>query len=177
MLIENNIFHGSQPAISGFNFPSGVIQHNTFIAQVSSNLFSGISNAQIQNNIFYNCNPTVGTSATTFNNNMTYSTGTAIPALGGTNIDNVDPQFVNVVPATGFEISYNYTLQPTGPAHNAGSDGTDLGYYGGPAVLNLSRRGEVINMPVVRQMTIQNITLPENGTIDVKIRSTRSRIN
>jgi hypothetical protein len=100
-----------------------------------------------------------------------------LPLLGGTNIDNVDPQFVNITLATGFNINYNYTLQAASPAHNAGSDGTDLGYYGGPSVVDLTRRGEVINMPVVRQMTIQNITVPQNGNINVKVRSTISRVN
>jgi hypothetical protein len=37
--------------------------------------------------------------------------------------------------------------------------------------------GEVYNMPVIRKMMIQNTSVPQNGNIDVKVRSTKSRTN
>lgn len=180
--IENNLFHLTNGAgsitLSGFNFPGGVIQHNTFIYPPASlAVFSAISNTVIQNNIFYNCDASNGVSTSSFNNNITYSTSGPLPILGGTNIDNTDPQFVNVNAGGQFNINNNYTVQTTGPAHNAGSDGTDLGYYGGLAIIDLSPRGEVVNMPVIRQMTIQNFTVPVNGNINVKVRSTLPRVN
>lgn len=183
MIIEHNIFHrfdGSQPTLSGFNFPNGVIQNNTFIYYPpNSNPFIGVSNAMIQNNIFYNCDATVGVSASTYNNNITYSSSSTLPLLGGTNIDNTNPQFVNVAlsPTVGFAISNNYNVQTSGPAHNTGSDGTDIGYYGGPSIINLTPTGEVYNMPVIRQMNIQNISVPQNGNVNVKVRSTKSKSN
>lgn len=177
-IIENNIFHAGSYFLVGFNFTNAVIQHNTICYSSSSPCFNTVSNAIIQNNIFYNCDPGASTTGCTFNNNITYTTGSPYTPLGGNNIDNTDPQFANVTAgASSFDINFNYSVPAASPAHNAGSDGTDLGYYGGPPVINVSRRGEVINVPVVRQMNIQNITLPQNGNINVKVRSTISRVN
>jgi hypothetical protein len=162
----------------GFNFPNGIIQNNTFIYSTpATGLFSYISNAVIQNNIFYNCNPSNGVSNSTYDNNITYSTAGPLPILGGSNIDNTDPLFVNITNYYAFGVANNYNLQVGSPAINAGADATDIGYYGGSSVINLSPRGEIYNMPQVRKMQIINTNVPQNGNVNVKVRSTKSRTN
>lgn len=186
LLIENNVFNGS---ISGLNIPGTVIQNNIFL--VNNPAFDGInvynnggcyttsyiSNATIQNNIFYRADPTQFTSGCTFNNNITYHPSNTFSALSGTgNLDNINPDFINF-PAAGdyFGWAYNFNLQAVSPGNNAGTDGTDIGIYGGTFPVTTS--GETYNMPVVRQMNITNTNVPQNGNINVKIRSTKSRTN
>jgi hypothetical protein len=179
--VQNNIYHWNQldQVIKGFNFPNGIIQNNTFISaiQTSHQIFSTVSDAIIQNNIFYNCNPTLGVTNGTYNNNISFSTAGALPVMGGNNIDNIDPLLVNVNTATGFSIAHNYNVQTSSLAHNAGSDGKDIGYYGGINVIDLTPTGEIYNIPVIRQMLIQNLNVPQSGNVNVKVRSTKARTN
>lgn len=180
-VIQNNIYHWNQAdqVIKGFNFPNGIIQNNTFISaiQTSHQIFSSVSDAIIQNNIFYNCNPIIGVTNGTYNNNISFSTAVTLPAMGVNNIDNIDPLLVNVVPANGFSIGNNYNVQTVSMAHNAATDGTDLGYYGGIGVNELTPTGEIYQIPVVRKMIIQNFNVPQNGNVNVKVRSTKARGN
>ncbi len=182
-VIQNNIYHWTielGSVFRGFNFPNGVIQNNTiiFANQSAVQFFSNVSDALIQNNIFYNTNPNIGVTNCLFVNNISYDASNTLPLLGGTNIDNTDPQFVNLVSVTGgFDINNNYNVSSSGPAHNASTDLTDLGFYGGPSIIDLSPRGEINNMPVIRQMFIQNFSVPQNGNVNVKVRSTKARVN
>lgn len=180
-VIQNNIFHSNftDQWIKSFNIPNGVIIHNTFISSASNALqiFAGLSSIAIQNNIFYNCDPTLGVSSSTYNNNISFSNGAPLSIMGGSNIDNVDPLFVNAIAGNGFSISNNYNLQTLSVANNAASDGTDIGYYGSLVSNELSPRGEVYNVPVIRNMIIQNFNVPQNGNVNVKVRSTKSRTN
>jgi hypothetical protein len=171
-LISNNLINGY---IENFNFPSSTIQNNTFYN--GGNAFGGsttaVSGCVIKNNIFYNSHPTNGTSSCIFLNNITYSTSVTYPALGGSNIDNTNPQLINVANSGGYSTTYNFTVASTSPAHLAGTDGTDLGYYGG--VLRASKYGEVYNLPVVREMDVTNTSVIQGGAINVKVRSTKAR--
>jgi len=178
-IFRNNLIHlnGLAPIVN-FAILNGVIEHNTFIAPSPGfAIFASTSNAIISNNIFYNADPVAGTSGCVFNNNISFNTsGTAFGNLGGTNIDNTDPQFVNLATTT-LSLTNNYNVSATGSAHNTASDSTDIGYYGGPAIINLTPYGEVYNMPVIRKMEIQNLTVPQTGNVNVKVRSTISRVN
>lgn len=180
-VIQNNIFHSNYTDqwIKTFNIPNGLIIHNTFISSASNALqiFAGLSSITIQNNIFYNCDPTLGITSSAYNNNISYSNGAPFSIMGGSNIDNVDPLFANAIVGNGFSISNNYNLQTASVANNAASDGTDIGYYGSLASNELSPRGEVYNVPVIRNMIIQNFNVPQNGNVNVKVRSTKSRTN
>lgn len=180
-VIQNNIYHWNQAdqVIKGFNFPNGIIQNNTFISaiQTSHQIFSSVSDAIIQNNIFYNCNPILGVTNGTYNNNISFSTAGPLPVMGGNNIDNIDPLLVSVNTTNGFSTAHNYNVQSTSMAHNAGSDGRDIGYYGGINQIDLTPTGEIWNIPVIREMLIQNLNVPQNGNVNVKVRSTRARTN
>ncbi len=186
LLIQNNLFNGS---VSGLNIPGTVIQNNIFL--VDNSAFDGINvynnggcyttsyiiNATIANNIFYRAEPLAFTSGCAFNNNISYHPSSTVGAMPGAgNLDNTNPLFINF-PASGanFDFSHNYNLQATSPAINAGSDGTDIGFYGGLFINTTT--GETYNMPIVRQMNIMNTSVPQNGNINVKVRSTKSRTN
>lgn len=170
-VLENNFFNGS---LNDFNLTNTLIQHNIFISNNSNAFGNPTSNLIINNNIFYNTNPSANAVACIFNNNITYNSGTTYAALGGSNLDNVDPLFVNV-PNNNFSSTYNYNLQTSSPGVNAASDGSDIGFYGGAG--NVTLTGEVYNMPVIRKMDIQNTNVPQNGNVNVKVRSTKSRTN
>jgi hypothetical protein len=170
-IFENNIFNGN---LTDFNLTNTLIQHNIFISSNSNAFANPNSNLIINNNIFYNTNPSANTLACVFNNNITYNSGTTYAALGGTNLDNVDPLFIDV-PNNNFSSTYNYNLQTSSPGVNAASDGSDIGFYGGAGYVTTT--GEVYNMPVIRKMDVQNTSVPQNGNVNVKVRSTRSRVN
>lgn len=182
VLIQNNIIRGS---ISTMNVSNAIIQNNVFYnhsGTSGSGAFynyngSNVTNAQIINNIFYNSHPTNYTTGCVYLNNITYSSSSAYPLLDtlGANINNVNPLFINVPTSGGFNISYNFHLQNTSPAIASGLGGTDMGFYGGNNLA--SYKGEVLGLPVVRQMNIQNTNVSQSGNVNVKVRSTKSRTN
>jgi hypothetical protein len=182
VLIENNIIRGS---ISTLNASNTIIQNNVFYNHTGTSgsgafyNFNGpnVTNAQIINNIFYNSHPSNYTSGCVFQNNITYSSSTSYPLLDTVehNINNVNPLFVNVPITGGFSISHNFHLQNGSPAIGTGLGGTDMGFYGGGNAVTF--KGEVIGLPVVRQMYIQNTNVPQNGNVNVKVRSTKARTN
>ena len=186
LLIQNCIFNGS---ISGLNIPGTVIQNNIFLG--NNDAFDGLNvynnggcytssyiiNATIQNNIFYRANPINFTSGCAFNNNISYSPATTFSAMPGSgNLDNTDPQFTNF-PVAGdyFSYAHNFHLLAASLGHNAGTDGKDIGFYGG--VFPSSTSGEVLGVPVIRQMNLQNTNVIQGGNVNVKVRSTKARIN
>ena len=176
-MFENNLIC---TALNSLNITGTLIQNNVFYNPLVNNgsataFYGTCSNMILNNNIFYNANPTTNTTGCVYNNNLTYSTSTTYPALGGTNIDNANPLFVNVATSGGFLSSYDFHLQALSPAINAGSDGTDIGYYGGGVAV--SETGEIENMPFIRAMNVTNGSVPQNGNVNVKVRSTKARTN
>jgi hypothetical protein len=138
-LIQNNILVGT---ISSFNQSSVVIDHNLFInvgafndvhfAIITNNIMTSSSGTQVMTgNVYQN----------TFNNNLSLSTNITSsaptnsflggPNTGGGNMVGIDPLFINDTDFNNFNGTYNYRLQAGSPGHNAGTDGTDLGIYGG----------------------------------------------
>ncbi len=174
LLIEHNIINGF---INGLSFVNAIIQNNFFYnPNVNGNafaFFNNCSNLIIKNNTFFNANPSAQTSACIFTNNLTYSTSSTYSALGGSNLDNVNPLFVNVPASGNYTALYNLHLQAGSPAINAASDGNDIGYYGGIVQVNPS--GELFNMPIIRSMDVLNTDVLQNGNLNVKVRSTKAR--
>lgn len=176
IVFENNIFNGTFANMNG-NFVS--LQHNVFYNCTFNvdDAFSNIANCIINNNIFYNSDPVTGASGCSFNNNISYSSSTTFTNMpaGNGNIDNTNPLMVNVANSGGYLPTLNFALQAGSPALNAGNDGTNMGVTGGNITSTVT--GEVYNMPVIRKMMIQNTSVPQNGNINVKVRSTKSRTN
>ncbi|QHT69792.1 hypothetical protein GXP67_25675 [Rhodocytophaga rosea] len=167
--INNNIFTGIV-----YYAHTCFFNNNVFIATVSSNTdaFYVVKNCTFQNNIFYGVSPE-GASNSTFNNNLTYST-TANPIPYGTNFGtankvNADPVFTNF-PAAGdntFKYEYDFHLQASSPGKNAGTDGKDIGLYGG---IGFSESGEPA-VPQIREFVIKNSVIAPNSKLNISIKA------
>ena len=131
------------------------------------------------NSIFYNTNFSAGNnSACIFTNNMVFNINIApftLPLAGSTGSNNqaaVDPLFVN--PTSGDPnwsdiFNYNWRLQSTSTGHNAGSDGADLGVYGGTFAIN--QIGLIPAIPQVNEININNAAVPQNGTLNLNFKA------
>jgi hypothetical protein len=173
--IQNNILFGS---IRSLNAPNSLVNNNIFIN--ITNAFDAFgayqfANVTIKDNIFYNSNPIPSTTNCTYLNNISYSTSTTYSLMTGSgNLDNVNPLFVNVL-AGNYTTAFNFHLQAGSPAIGASSIADDIGFYGGSFESTVT--GETLNMPVMRAVDIQNTSVPQNGNVNVKVRSTKSRTN
>lgn len=163
LIINNNIL---QDLIVNSNQPTVVITNNLFLRD--GNAFATMTNAVISNNIFYRAAPQ-GCSQSFFNNNLTYLTSNdALPYgdnVGSGNLVGVDPQFVTFPPAGDlFSFDYDFHLQAASPAIGAGTDGTDIGAYGGAVPIQI---GGEPPLPQVIRMIIDNV-LPLDGTMHIE---------
>jgi hypothetical protein len=186
-LIQNNIFRGG---IGSFNQSSVVIDHNLFI---NGGAFSNIQYAIITNNIITSSSGTQVMSANvvqnTFNNNLSLSTNitTASPTnsflggpnTGGGNFVGLDPLFVSNADFNNFGYNNNYRLQAASPGHNAGTDGTDLGIYGGtypfPSGGTPGAGYDTSALPAIPQITsvnIQNSSVLPGNQLKVNVQAT-----
>jgi hypothetical protein len=176
MIFRNNVFFHTSvgPRITNINSPI-IFDHNTFLGTSSGRPFNVVYQAIISNNIFYNCELTnTGSLSTSYNgcvviNNATYLCAGSLPGANNTgsgNLNGVDPLFVNypAIP-TDFSWLYDIHLQPSSSLLEAGSDGTQIGVYGGTYPFRLS--GEPIGMPSMNTLTIDNVAVPLNGTLNV----------
>ncbi|MCX7987607.1 MAG: hypothetical protein N2662_11780 [Bacteroidales bacterium] len=178
--ISNNIFYNGQ--IYNSNQSSVYILNNLFL-YYSSTQFYNINNANIYNNIFYaNVVSVYGSANNVFNNNISYnSTNFTLPPSGNSgtgNIQQTDPQFISqsTIPAPGSGTiaigdlkSYNWRLKATSPAKSAGTDGSDLGIYGGsypwPDFSGMP------NVPVIEKFYIKNPVTHKDSTLKIYIKA------
>jgi hypothetical protein len=182
LMIRNNIF--STFAITGASSidhagDNAIIDHNLFIGNNGNvRAFGNIFNCTVSNNIFYyRTIDTTGSYAATgcvFLNNITWQcSNNTLPPPGNSGSGNInsDPQFVNFpLAATLFSYTYNYHTLTSGPGENAATDGTDIGLYGGTVKFAIT--GEPEELSVMRLLDIYNTTVPQNGTLDIRITST-----
>lgn len=170
--IMNNIFSGAFFNLLGNN---NIIRNNLFFG----NGFAAFaacgfdSPTLVQNNIFYGMEPAHPFGV--FQNNIVFGPpGIGISNLGGSNLDSINPMFVNVpLYSASFSFANDYHLQSSSPGQNAGTDGNDIGIYGGNLEVNLT--GEPLGIPVIRKMDVTNFNAPQNGNVNVKVRSTKAR--
>ncbi|HRY98644.1 MAG TPA: hypothetical protein P5550_06250 [Bacteroidales bacterium] len=174
---RNCVFDGT---FLGGNNPGipWLFDHCLFLAS-STAIFTNVRGATISNCIFANRFPE-GVTNTTFLNNLCAVSGTFPPAGGGgnsalSNIENSNPLFVNFTSGQLFSTSRDYHLQAGSPAIGAGSDGTDIGLFGGSTGFNLSFEPQ--NAPVVRRVLIQNPTISPNGILNVNVKASTPRSN
>jgi hypothetical protein len=176
VIITNNIIYGY---ISSSNQNSVLITNNIFLSSYYSGLVT-VSYATIANNIFWQTSSfNSDVLNNVFNKNINYhvSIVTSLPPAsnsGSGNITNQDPKFVNL-PASAsssYETSYDYSLQ-AGPAKNAGTDGKDLGIYGGSYPMpNLTGAP---NIPQITSLDIQNSVVPKNATLNVNFKARKQK--
>jgi len=116
-IFNNNIFldnsFSNGPWWFSFSSVYSLIKNNIFIGSTAD--FGGVANSIAKNNLFVE--------------NISFPNGTNI---GSYNIVN-QPQSSIFVNQSGNSFSYtqDYHLQPSCPGKNAGTDGTDIGIYGG----------------------------------------------
>lgn len=123
----------------------------------------------VNNNIFYYASPNTSCYNCSFSNNITYLNnddnliGSGNPgSTGGANIIGQNPNFVNYpIAGAAFDFSYDYHLQSGSPGISAGTDGTDIGVYGG--VSPFTDAADVGANPAIPQM--QEITTPLGSTV------------
>ena len=170
-LVSNNIFHTSGYLINSAT-SSLIITNNLFMGY-STYALSSISNALITNNIFWGSTP-VNAAVTncTFTKNMTFQTNNNVIPYGsnaGTgNLINANPLFTNAW-NTAVNYTYNYQLLSSSPGKNMGTDGTDIGIYGG--VAPMPGLGGVPRIPRVTQFDLQYSVVPQGGSLNVQVKA------
>lgn len=201
VIIANNIFLPNA-YLYGYNSNTIIVDHNIFFG---ANNFYITYNIIVSNNIFTRASGTIfysgstGPVLCTFSNNLSnlttiadttsYSpstnfvntyTGTGGGGnFGGGNIIGQDPLYTAVSNLSDFSPTANYRLQASSPGRNAGTDGTDLGIYGGsypfPSGGAVGSGYDTSPMPPIPQVTelnILNATVPVNGTLNVNVKAT-----
>lgn len=196
-IVQNNIIAGFysyfSSGISNFLFrnnlvigytnfgplASGVlIDHNVFAS--SSGYIYSTSYATISNNIFYNSNQSTGGTGVTFcsfTKNLTVASSPDVLPYGNNsgsgNINNADPAnlFNGTIGSISFPqvTTYDWTIKSTSPAKNAGTDNTDLGFYGG--VKPMPNLTGVTPIPQVTLLNINNTSVPLNGTLNYQLKA------
>jgi len=180
VVVSNNFI---QYLTAGTNLQGIIIINNHFTLGYY-NICLTVSNALVANNIFYqksNSMATVpyvtSTFNTTFNNNIYFNTSNANPLMIGVNNNTgngnftADPKYINFdFNDATINRNDNMQLQPGSPAINAGTDGKDIGPYGGASPMQYPLSGEPA-IPQIRSMNISNTVIPVNGTINVKLKA------
>jgi hypothetical protein len=177
-MFENN---GGQDQETGVQFINNVVYNSSTGLTNSGSFFRTLNNASIKNNIFY-CQGGTGTfnsgcNACTFENNITYSPNCSqiLPDGNNTgtgNINNTNPAFVAgpaVYTVINVDLLYNYNwhLTNSSPGHLSGSDGTDIGIYGGP--YPFANFETITRLPQMRFLEINNPTVQPGGTLHVNV--------
>ena len=201
ILFANNIFIGQN--INGFNSPTVIIDHNLFLGVSGGGVIAGMYNVVVSNNIFsrslgFAFDPSPSVVYCTFNNNLSNLTTIAnstnynpatdfanfVPSVGGSNtgsgnIIGQNPLFTLNANPDAYSTLDNYRLQATSPGKNAGTDGTDLGIYGGsypfPSGGAIGSGFDTRPTPPVPQVTnlnIQNQSLAPGAQLKVTIQAT-----
>jgi len=169
LLISNNIISGQYSTFHHSNEPTVMISNNLFFRSPSS--YDYISHATFSNNIFLKC-PGPAIQYSFFYNNITYAIGYTCDDLpfgtniGSGNLNNTDPEFINGN-TSNYDPDGNYRLGPTSPGKNAGTDGTDIGIYGGPYPFV---DGGIPPIPQILLMHVSN-PVPLNSDIDIHIKA------
>lgn len=149
---SNNVFKTTGEIFTPQISQSNNIINNIFFQNNLNNDFAAnrLVNCTINNNIFFG--PNNPTSLPEGNNNT------------GENNLFVNPLFANV-PNNTFNYSNDYMLQASSQGINAGTDGSDIGLFGG---IGYTVSGEPA-IPQVSILNILNSIVPQNGNLNVRI--------
>lgn len=171
IVIQNNIFQKTYVAFS--TNASVVINNNIFIGPSSSYAFATVTNANIANNIFSGLSPKgTGVDNNIFSNNLTYQTAyDTIPFgtnLGSGNFVAKNPGFTNV-PTNTFNYSYDYSLTAISVGKNAGTDGKDIGIYGGSLPFPDMTGSPAI--PQIKSLSVLNPVIQVGDSLKIVIKA------
>ncbi|MCE3295728.1 MAG: hypothetical protein K0R65_1442 [Crocinitomicaceae bacterium] len=176
VILSNNVV---QSYITTSDKPSVVISNNVFLRSY----ISSVSYANITNNLFIEVPQPVSSYFTgtqnTYNKNIFIYADPInfqnFPLSGNTGVGNLNTtagQFVSTVPlnvSLSDSRSYNWQLNGSSIGADYGTDGTDVGIYGGS--FPMPNMSGVCTMPQMVSMDIQNSVIPQNGTLDVNIKA------
>lgn len=178
VLISNNIFGGgSYNAVLNSSSSTNIITNNLILQH---KYFSNVSNATISNNIIicYGDHNQSYSYNNNFINNLSWRSTLnpyPLPPAGNTgsgNISNQDPKFETANSSGNFDRFKDYHLQSSSPGKNAGSDGTDIGPYGGtdPFVW-----GGAFTIPKVTEVVIETPVVDKGTSVNVKIKAKKAQ--
>ncbi len=142
---------------------------NNFI--YSLNFCTNCAYTVFKNNIIWGTYPTSAINMTFLNNIAFLNINDTLPPPGSLGSGNIigNPMFVSYpLAGTTFSYSHDYHLMSGSPAIGAGTDGTDIGIYGG--VTPFDPYGEP-PVPQVFEFNIHNPVIPSGGNLDIKITS------
>ncbi|OFY86990.1 MAG: hypothetical protein A3F72_02190 [Bacteroidetes bacterium RIFCSPLOWO2_12_FULL_35_15] len=186
IIISNNIFRMQGVGVNSVsNSDKGtvIISNNIFMnSNTGYPALNAVSNAIIQNNVFFKSLATINCSNNSFNNNLSYlaSDNTLPPAsnvgvnnYGAANGTGIDPKFVFLpLSATDFSFTHDYHLRstaPISPGRNGGSDGTDIGIYGGSYPW-VDMTGTP-NIPQVKTFNVINPSVNAGTPINISVKA------
>ncbi len=191
ILVKNNYFEmlNYYYYIGSYNNSAFTYRNNVFILRSSSGymLCYSCSNTLFENNIFWVTTAAytdiTGASCTNcvFNNNIIYNSGggtmIAINSIGNgvsgnNNIMNTDPTFVNFVEADNYTIAEDYRLAGGSPGENAGTDGSDIGLYGGN--YNWENRKYPKAFPHQEIFNVINSSVPQGQPININLKAKKA---
>lgn len=165
--IINNVINGqSIQMLASYSY----FYNNVFLRNGGA-FNTNVSNAYFYNNIFYRAFPQSHGGNCIFEKNVSYQCSNNAFA-NGVNFENQDPMFVNF-PSGGadFDYTYDFNLQGGSPFVNAGTDGTDIGVYGGTS--GRYDHNGIPNIPQVREFNATSgLNVAPGGTISINVKST-----
>jgi hypothetical protein len=181
IVIRNNIFYSGFGGLPGI---TGTVSNNVFSsATAGDGTFWFLQNGEamgngltISNNIFYKKSPAHGVvSQCNFIKNIYYDTNGNVPPVNAGSSGNIeaDPQFENY-PAGGissYNLAHSYKILAASPGHNYGTDGTDVGVWGGQNPMNVPFYAP---LPRVYEITAVNNTVPQGGQLQLTIKATKA---
>ncbi len=175
IVFHNNIFEGGD--IYSYRIPSSgvyatVFFKNNLFLNRTSNAFTQMTEIVLENNIFYKHAPQ-GCSQCTFTKNLTYmNNDNTIPYgdnIGSGNYVDTDPEFVNYPFIGGpFSWSYDFHLEGTSPIISQGTDGSDIGLYGGLMPIEFGSNPAI---PQMIELTLPQSSVPVGGTLNVNFKA------
>lgn len=147
---------------NGTVYLNGSIFSNVVIYSIYGNSILGSQNV-ITNSIFYYSLTVTNSSIANCIFQTTNTIDSVSNSLSG-NLFETDPQFVRLADWWNF-YSNDFSLTAGSPGINAGTDGTDIGLFGGKGYLVSGLPG----IPQVESLVILNPTVPQNGTLNIKV--------
>lgn len=173
-IISNNIIDNY---ISDSNKPSVIITNNIFL---QNSYLSSVNYATVTNNIFIK--PTPGNfsgTQNTYNKNVFIYADPAnyvdFPLVNNTgvgNINTIEAQFTETIPLNTSQtnsLNFEWKLLETSLGHKFGTDGTNIGIYGGSYEMpNLTG---ATSIPQITSLDIQNSVIPQNGTLTIEFKA------
>lgn len=189
-IIFNSYGISSSPPTIGVN-GNILVKNNLFIKNNgygfrSNPLNFKIANATFINNVFYGSSANyLNIESCIFSNNLSYNTidnnfPTTGTNTGGGNIINLDPLFVNESNSQ-YTNTDDYNYPSNSPLVNAGTDGTDIGIYGGQYPWpegGVSGSGFMYSqeprLPQVDLLNVVNGGVPQNGTLNIRVRAVKN---